>query len=199
MIEKSKRYTDTLWCICNDHNEYVQFAKELYLWRENDGFFGGEEFTYDDLWFEGNIRRWMDLFGVPYVKEDPDDEFSDEYEIDDPLTDTYEINEKPEDNEYPVLVHIQRIGNDTQVDWFSLSKSVSVEVGKQSDHIIELRKTINELKDIRDKLIGRVQQLENQVENMINKSEVRDILWNQKYDDSECLEKISELVGIKHD
>ena len=52
MIEKSKRYTDTLWCICNDHNEYVQFAKELYLWRENDGFFGGEDFTYDDPWFE---------------------------------------------------------------------------------------------------------------------------------------------------
>lgn len=199
MIEKSKRYTDTLWCICKDYDEYLQFAKELYLWRENDGFFGGKEFTYDDPWFEGNIGLWMDVFGVPYVKEDPDDEWSEEYEINDPLEDTYEINEKPEDNEYPVLVHIQRIGNDTQIDWFGLSKSAGVEANKQADRIIELMKTVNELKDTRDRLIGRAQQLENSVENMINKSEIRDILWNQKYDDSECLEKISELVGIKHD
>lgn len=168
MIEKSKRYTDTLWCICNDHNEYVQFAKELYLWRENDGFFGGEEFTYDDPWFKGNIGLWMNVFGVPYIKEDPDDELSEEYEIADPLIDNYEIKEKPENDEYPVLVHVQRIGDDIQIDWFSLPKSVSVEVGKKSDHIIELMKTINDLKDTRDRLISRVQKLENSVDNMIN-------------------------------
>lgn len=199
MIEKSKRYTDTLWCICNDHNEYVQFAKELYLWRENDGFFGGADFTYDDPWFEGNIGRWMDLFGVHYVKEDPDDEFSDEYEIDNPLTDTYEINEKPDENEYPVLVHVQRMGNDTQIDWFNLPKLFKQEGDKQYNRIIELTQTVNQLKDMRDRLIGNVQQLENQIENMINKSDVRDILWNQKYDDSECIERISKLVGIKHE
>lgn len=199
MIEKSKRYTDTLWCICNDYNEYVQFAKELYLWRENDGFFGGEDFTYDDPWFEGNIGRWMDLFRVPYAKEDSDDEFSDEYEIDDPLTDTYEINEKPAKDEYPVLVHVQRIGNDTQIDWFNLPKLFKQEGDKQYNRIIELTQTVNQLKDMRDRLIGNVQQLENQIENMINKSDVRDILWNQKYDDSECIERISKLVGIKHE
>lgn len=48
---------------------------------------------------------------------------------------------------------------------------------------------------MRDRLIGNVQQLENQIENIINKSDVRDILWNQKYDDSECIERISKLVG----
>ena len=141
----------------------------------------------------------MDLFGVHYVKEDPDDEFSDEYEIDNPLTDTYEINEKPDENEYPVLVHVQRIGNDTQIDWFNLPKLFKQEGDKQYNRIIELTQTVNQLKDMRDRLIGNVQQLENQIENMINKSDVIDILWNQKYDDSECIERISKLVGIKHE
>ena len=141
----------------------------------------------------------MDLFGVHYVKEDPDDEFSDEYEIDNPLTDTYEINEKPDENEYPVLVHVQRIGNDTQIDWFNLPKLFKQEGDKQYNRIIELTQTVNQLKDMRDRLIGNVQQLENQIENMINKSDVIDILWNQKYDDSGCIERISKLVGIKHE
>lgn len=66
---------------------------------------------------------------------------------------------------------------------------------KQYNRIIELTQTVNQLKDMRDRLIGNVQQLENQIENIINKSDVRDILWNQKYDDSECIERISKLVG----
>ena len=30
----------------------------------------------------------------------------------------------------------------------------------------------------------------------IGKETIKNILWNQKYSDSECLEKIAELVGI---
>ena len=30
----------------------------------------------------------------------------------------------------------------------------------------------------------------------IEKETIKNILWNQKYSDSECLEKIAELVGI---
>ena len=30
----------------------------------------------------------------------------------------------------------------------------------------------------------------------IEKETIKNILWNQKYNDSECLEKIAELVGI---
>lgn len=70
---------------------------------------------------------------------------------------------------------------------------------EESERIVELTRTVNQLKDTRDHLIGKVQQLENKIENMINKSDVKNILWNQKYDDSECIERISKLVGIKHD
>lgn len=30
----------------------------------------------------------------------------------------------------------------------------------------------------------------------IEKETIKNILWNQKYSDSECLEKIAKLVGI---
>lgn len=30
----------------------------------------------------------------------------------------------------------------------------------------------------------------------VDKETIKNILWNQKYSDSECLEKIAELVGI---
>lgn len=70
---------------------------------------------------------------------------------------------------------------------------------EESERIVELTRTVNQLKDTRDHLIGKVQQLENKIENMINKSDVKNILWNQNYDNFECLKKIMELVGIKHD
>ena len=119
MLHKSTRYIDTLWCICNNYDEYLNFAKELYQWKEITGDFGGNQFDYEDNWFD-TIGQWMDVFGVPYVKEYPDDEYSWENEIEDPLTSQYEITEKPNEDEYPVIVHVHKYTNEVQVDWYSI-------------------------------------------------------------------------------
>lgn len=118
MIQKSKRYTNTVYCKCNNYDDYLTFAKELYTYKEPVMYLG--EHIYDEPWFgEMNISQWMDTFNIPYIKVDPEDEYSDEVVIENPLTDTYIIQEKPNDNEYPVMVIAQKV-NEIQIDWVSL-------------------------------------------------------------------------------
>ena len=118
---KSTRYTNTVWQICSSFHEYKEFAKEIYTHKESDGFFGGQQFNYEEEWFgEEKITDWMELFGVPYVKEDLNDKYSNEYQIN-PLTDEYEITERPKDDEYPVIVRYSLIDN--CLDWCSISKN----------------------------------------------------------------------------
>lgn len=87
----------------------------MWKWDDSDSVFGGETFEYKSPWFE-STGEWMDAFGISWVKEDPNDEYSDEHEIKDPLTDTYEIIEKPEDDEYPVVVHVEKLVGKVEVD-----------------------------------------------------------------------------------
>ena len=62
----------------------------------------------------------MDVFRVPYVLEDSNDKYSDEHEINNPLTDEYKITDKPEENEYPVVVYMYKVQGYFNIDWFSV-------------------------------------------------------------------------------
>ena len=91
----------------------------MYQWKGEDVIFGGEQLQTEDSLFD-SVGSWMDTFGVPYVLEDPDDKYSDEHEINNPLTDEYEITDKPEENEYPVVVYMYRVQGYFNIDWFSV-------------------------------------------------------------------------------
>lgn len=119
MIQKSKRYNNTVFCKCNNYSDYLAFVKELYTYQEPVMYLG--EFLYNEPWFgEEKISQWMDTFNIPYVKEDPTDEFSDEFMIENPLKDNYDVQEKPKEEEYPVIVIAQRFNNEVQIDWVKI-------------------------------------------------------------------------------
>ncbi|MBS7123002.1 MAG: hypothetical protein KH086_01345 [Coprobacillus sp.] len=93
----------------------------MYQWKGEDAIFGGEQFQTEDSLFDG-VSSWMDVFEVPYILEDPSDKYSDEHEINNPLTDKYEIKNKPEENEYPVVVYMYRVQGYFNIDWFSIKE-----------------------------------------------------------------------------
>lgn len=116
---ESSRYLETVWCICNNFLDYKQFAKDIYTYKKRGNFFGGEQFEYEEEWFGKNRKNyWMDLFGIPYIKSDPNDKYSEDIEIENPLIDIYEITEKPKDSEYPVIVRYSLVDN--SLDWCSI-------------------------------------------------------------------------------
>lgn len=121
MVRKSKRFINTWWSLCTNYEDYLNFAKEMYQWKDEDVIFGGEQFQTDDSLFD-SVSSWMDTFEVPYILEDPNDKYSDMYEINNPLTDKYEIKNKPEENEYPVVVYMYRVQGYFNIDWFSIKE-----------------------------------------------------------------------------
>lgn len=126
-LVESLRYSDTVWCLCNSFLDYKQFVKDIYVYKKSSGCFGGEQFEYEEEWFgEDRKSTWMDLFGVQYIKDDPDDPYSDEYEIENPLMDEYVVNEMPEENEYPAIVRYSLIDN--CLDWCSVDTNFNTDM-----------------------------------------------------------------------
>ena len=58
--------------------------------------------------------------------------------------------------------------------------------------------TETDLEMVMDKIVSGIWSVdfEEVLNEYVNKERIKNILWNQKYSDSECLEKIAELVGI---
>lgn len=100
-IVRDKRHKNIIWCLCNNYEEYVQFAKDLFLFTGLTNLVG----VYDEYrrWVDDELK-WSELFGVDLIKGE--DEENDEYweGAVDPINDVYEIKEKPDDDEYPVAV-----------------------------------------------------------------------------------------------
>lgn len=115
-IIRDKRYTNTLWCLCNNYEEFLQFAKDLFLYKGLE-IYG--TMCEEERWIEDEYD-WSYLFGVDI--RTGEDEENDEYweEAVDPINDTYEIKEKPNENEYPVVVHYDNYHKN--VLWMSLNK-----------------------------------------------------------------------------
>lgn len=115
-ITRDKRYTNTLWCLCNNYEEFLQFAKDLFLYKGLE-IYG--TMCEEERWIEDEYD-WSYLFGVDI--RTGEDEENDEYweEAVDPINDTYEIKEKPNENEYPVVVHYDNYHKN--VLWMSLNK-----------------------------------------------------------------------------
>lgn len=191
MIQESTRYTDTLWCVCGNEEEYRNFARELWLYDKRRNSFGGEQFDYKGRWVK-HVLDWMFLFGIP------DDLTSDEeYAVDDPLTYDGEMNEKPEYQEYPVVVRVEDMDGDLYIDWFSLPKSYKVQkeysdstlmnmnkselvnwiqcltknvnsqqwrINNQYQVLLGLEEKIKQYQGNEEKYIARIQRLENQIE-----------------------------------
>ena len=115
-IIRDKRYTNTLWCLCNNYEEFLQFAKDLFLYKGLE-IYG--TMCEEERWIEDEYD-WSYLFGVDI--RTGEDEENDEYweEAVDPINDTYEMKEKPNENEYPVVVHYDNYHKN--VLWMSLKK-----------------------------------------------------------------------------
>ena len=191
MIQESTRYTDTLWCVCGNEEEYRNFARELWLYDKRRNSFGGEQFDYKGKWVK-HVSDWMFLFGIP------DDLTSDEeYAVDDPLTYDGEMNEKPEDQEYPVMVRVEDMDGTLYIDWISLPKSYKVQeeysgstlmhmnkselvswiqcltenvnskqwrINNQYQVLLGMEEKIKQYQENEEKYIARIQKLENQIE-----------------------------------
>lgn len=115
-IVRDERYENTLWCLCNNEDEYIQFAKDLFLYKGLE-IYG--TMCEEERWIEDEYQ-WSYLFGVDI--RTGENEENDEYweEAVDPINDTYEIKEKPNENEYPVIVHYDNYHKN--VLWMSLDK-----------------------------------------------------------------------------
>lgn len=195
MIQESTRYTDTLWCICGNEEEYRNFARELWLYDKRRNSFGGEQFDYKGRWIR-HVSDWMFLFGIP------DDLISnEEYVADDPLTYDGEMNEKPEDQEYPIVVRVEDMDGTLYIDWYSLPKSYKVQkeyssstmmnmkkselvnwiqcltknvnskqwrINNQYQVLLGLEEKIKQYQENEEKYIARIQKLEKQIEDNAN-------------------------------
>lgn len=116
MIVRDQRYFDTLWCKCRDYDEYLEFAKDLYEFTGRDIRLISSGERDDEPWFgKNNIGKWAELFGVEKIETE-----GKLAKYPDPAYGEYEITEKPEDNEYPVVVMYD--GQDSCLYWVSLNK-----------------------------------------------------------------------------
>lgn len=117
-IVRDERYTNTLWCLCRNYNEYLQFAKDLFLLKGKE-IYG--VMCDDEMWIEDEYE-WSDIFDVEILTgyDEVNEEFW-EYAVD-PINDTYEIKEKPNENEYPVIIYYDDYRKD--ILWMSLNKLI---------------------------------------------------------------------------
>ena len=115
-ITRDERYENTLWCLCENEDDYIQFAKDLFLYKGLE-IYG--TMCEEERWIEDEYE-WSYLFGVD-IREYEDEE-KNEYreEAVDPINDVYEMKEKPNENEYPIVVHYDNYHKN--VLWMSLNK-----------------------------------------------------------------------------
>ena len=115
-ITRDERYENTLWCLCENEDDYIQFAKDLFLYKGLE-IYG--TMCEEERWIEDEYE-WSYLFGVD-IREYEDEE-NNEYreEAVDPINDVYEMKEKPNENEYPIVVHYDNYHKN--VLWMSLNK-----------------------------------------------------------------------------
>ena len=117
MLHKSTVWGDALWCACNNYDEYLKFIKELYQYNVRTGCFGGELIDYEYPWVNG-IYDLIDIFGIESHNEE---EYSDDYDVE-KLLNECEIEDKPEENEYPVVVYVfKNMHSELQIDWYSIN------------------------------------------------------------------------------
>lgn len=114
-IIRDERYENTLWCLCNNYEEYLQFAKDLYQLRGK--YYWGEYCENEDTKWIEDENEYADIFGIDFIPDENDEDF--EY-APDPMNDTYEMKEKPNENEYPVIVNYSDCYKN--VLWISLNK-----------------------------------------------------------------------------
>ena len=115
-LKRDERYENTLWCLCNNYEEFLQFAKDLFIYKGLE-IYG--TMCEEERWIEDEYE-WSYLFGVD-IREYEDEE-NNEYreEAVDPINDAYEMKEKPNENEYPIVVHYDNYHKN--VLWMSLNK-----------------------------------------------------------------------------
>ena len=114
-IVRDERYSNTIWCLCNNYDEFLQFAKDLFLYKGLETIYGNID--EEERWID-NEYDWSYLFGVDICTFENENEYWEEAV--DPINDTYEIKEKPNEDEYPVVVHYDNYHKN--VLWMSLEK-----------------------------------------------------------------------------
>lgn len=115
-IIRDERYENTIWCLCNNYEEYLQFARDLFLYKGIDVW---GTFCKKERWID-NEYEWSELFGVD-ARSGEDGKNGEYWEKPvDPINDSYDMKEKPKSEEYPVIVHYDNYHKN--VLWMSLEK-----------------------------------------------------------------------------
>lgn len=106
-IIRDSRYVNTIWCLCNNYEEFLQFSKDLYLYQGLDVY---GIMCEEARWIE-DVYDWANIFDV--------DIEVDNEEILDPIKDIYEIKDRPKESEYPIVAKFSKC--DETLFWVSLN------------------------------------------------------------------------------
>lgn len=115
-IVRDERYENYIWCLCNNYNEYLQFAKDLFLYT---GLYNQYSEKINAKRWITSAYQWSDLFDVPTKIRIDENQWGWEEAVD-PINDSYVIREKPDESEYPVIVQYDNYNK--IILWISLNK-----------------------------------------------------------------------------
>lgn len=96
-IIRDKKFSNTIWYFIKNYNEFLQFSKDLFLFKGLTNEFHNI-FNEEERWIN-NSFEWENIFDIQRTNDNIDLE-----EID-PINDTYEIEDKPDEDEYPIIIY----------------------------------------------------------------------------------------------
>lgn len=114
-IIRDKKFSNTIWYFIKNYNEFLQFSKDLFLFKGLTNEFHNI-FNEEERWIN-NSFEWENIFDIQRTNDNIDLE-----EID-PINDTYEIEDKPDEDEYPIIIYYDNYAKN--ILWISLNKLIN--------------------------------------------------------------------------
>lgn len=114
-IIRDKKFSNTIWYFIKNYNEFLQFLKDLFLFKGLTNEFHNI-FNEEERWIN-NSFEWENIFDIQRTNDNIDLE-----EID-PINDTYEIEDKPDEDEYPIIIYYDNYAKN--ILWISLNKLIN--------------------------------------------------------------------------
>lgn len=114
-IIRDKKFSNTIWYFIKNYNEFLQFSKDLFLFKGLTNEFHNI-FNEEERWIN-NSFEWENIFDIQRTNDNIDLE-----EID-PINDIYEIEDKPDEDEYPIIIYYDNYAKN--ILWISLNKLIN--------------------------------------------------------------------------
>lgn len=114
-IIRDKKFSNTIWYFIKNYNEFLQFSKDLFLFKGLTNEFHNI-FNEEERWIN-NSFEWENIFDIQKTNDNIDLE-----EID-PINDTYETEDKPDEDEYPIIIYYDNYAKN--ILWISLNKLIN--------------------------------------------------------------------------